>query len=253
MFYPVLICTFAGLSTALGAVVVILAGNISNEKMSFSQGFAAGVMVAVSVLDLLPESFFKYYVYMNALTAFKAVASLFFCGWVAGTAISLLAVPVEFKTDADSSLSSAARMAALTTLVMVIHNLPEGMLTIFTSAEDISFGLKMALAVALHNLPEGMAIASPVLYVTKSRAKAFFQSLMAGMAEPFGGLLAYLILQDILTPAFLNGFMPVVAGVMCQTAICELIPYSAKISNIKHTIYGIITGIITMSIGLFLF
>lgn len=252
MLYPILICTLAGLSTAVGALVVILSGNISKEKMAISQGFAAGVMLAVSLADLMPESFGKYYVYMNAMTAFKAVASLFFWGWIAGTAISAITVPDNLK-DTDSTLSSARRMALLTTLVMVLHNLPEGMLTMFTSAGDISFGLKMALAVALHNLPEGMAIASPVLYVTNNKSKAFLQAFMAGMAEPAGGVLSYILLQGFITPAFLNGFMPVVAGVMCQTAVCELIPNSIKISNIKHTIYGIITGIMVMSIGLLLF
>lgn len=252
MFYPVLVCTFAGLATALGGVIVIAKGGISQKGLSLSQGFAAGVMLAVSALDLLPESYHVYYTYMPAVTAFKGVASLFVAGWVIGSLISSVALPGSADT-ATGSLSSVRRMAIITIAVMVVHNLPEGMLTIFTSSADLSAGFEMAVAVALHNIPEGMAIASPVLYTSGSRMKAFMWSLAAGMAEPLGGIMAYTLLKGLVTPAFLNGFMPMVAGVMCQAALCELVPAAVKLSNIKHTFYGIITGIAVMAIGLFLF
>lgn len=54
MYYPFLLCALAGLSTSLGAVFVILGGGINDDKMSFYEGFAAGVMLAVSRFDLIP-------------------------------------------------------------------------------------------------------------------------------------------------------------------------------------------------------
>jgi len=252
MLYPVLLCTCAGLSTAMGGLFVALSGNVDNRKMSFSQGFAAGVMVTVSLADLMKESFLNYYTYMPALMAAKAVLSLFFCGWIAGGAFNSFTDTGEIKGE-NENIYTARRMAFITTAVMVVHNLPEGMLTMFTSAENLSFGFEIALAVALHNFPEGMAIASPVLYVTGSRRKAVGQSFLAGMAEPAGGILAYLLLSDFVSRAFLNGLIPVIAGIMCQASVCEMIPAGARLSNIKHTICGIIAGTAIMSIGLMAF
>ena len=252
MLYPLLVSSIAGVSTAIGAVIIICSKNIGDKQMGISQGFAAGVMLAVSLLDILPESFGNYYVYMNTANSLKAVLSLFTAGVVMGWGVSGVALP-EKPADNSDKLASARRMAIITTAVMVFHNLPEGVLTFFSAASDLSVGLKMAVAVALHNIPEGMAIASPVLYITGSKTQAFLRSFSAGMAEPVGGFLAYVILQRFITPAFLNGIMPVVAGVMCQAAVCELIPNSVRISNIQHTLYGIIWGIIVMSIGLFMF
>ena len=252
MLYPLLVSSIAGVSTAIGAIIIICSKNTGDKQMAIAQGFAAGVMLAVSLLDILPESFGNYYVYMNGLKATKAVASLFVAGLVMGWAVSCIALP-DIETNKTDKLASARRMAVITTVVMIFHNLPEGVLTFFSATRDLSLGLKMAVAVALHNIPEGMAIASPVLYVTGSKIKAFTRSFLAGMAEPVGGLLAYLLLQKFISPAFLNGIMPVVAGVMCQAAVCELIPNSIRISNFKHTLYGIIWGIIVMSIGLFMF
>ncbi len=252
MLYPLLLSSVAGVSTAIGAVIIISSNGITDKGMAISQGFAAGVMLAVSAFDILPESFGNYYLYMNRPEAFKAVACLFLTGWIMGNALSAVVVP-EGEAPRNDKISSAGRMAVITTAVMVFHNLPEGVLTFFSSTEDIHLGMKMALAVALHNIPEGMAIAAPVLYVTKSRRKAFLRAFGAGMAEPAGGLIAFAVLHRFITPMLINGIMPVVAGVMCQAAICQLIPESARISNIQHTLYGIIGGIIIMSIGLFLF
>lgn len=250
MLYPFAVCAFAGLSTGLGGLIVACVPDIDGRKMSFSQGFAAGVMLAVSFMDLLPRTYFTYYEYMPVMTAAKAVLSLFFCGWVAGNAITGMA---EKAPDSAENLitHTLRRTAFITILVMIIHNLPEGMLTVFTSAHDAQAGARIGLAVALHNMPEGLAVAAPVMYLTHSRLKAFLYSLATGMAELTGGVVAYLLLKNIITPAFLNGLMPVIAGIMCQAAICEMIPAGQKISDIHHTIYGIITGIVIMSIGLF--
>lgn len=249
MLYPLLVSSIAGVSTAIGAIFVIISSGITDKGMAISQGFAAGVMLTVSLVDIIPESFEKYYVYMNGINAFKAVMSLFCLGWIMGMAVSRLAVP-EYNTDKTDKIATAQKMAVITTVVMVFHNMPEGVLTFFSSTQDIEVGLKMAIAVALHNIPEGMAIAAPVLYVTKSRLKAFIRAFLAGMAEPAGGVVAYLVLQDFISEPLLNGIMPVVAGVMCQAAVCQLIPESFRISKIQHTLYGIIGGIIAMSIGL---
>ena len=47
MIYPIALCVIAGLSTGLGGLAVVLAGGADDSRISFSQGFAAGVMVTV--------------------------------------------------------------------------------------------------------------------------------------------------------------------------------------------------------------
>lgn len=252
MLYPFVMCGFAGFATGLGGLAVIVSKGMDNRKMAFFQGFAAGVMLAVSFMDLLPETFRTYYTYMPVMTAAKAVLSLFFCGWVAGAAVTGI-IPAENTAGEKGVQSVVKRTALITAAVMVLHNLPEGMLTVFSSAHSVQLGTRIAIAVALHNLPEGMAVASPVLYLTGSRIKAFLYSLATGMAELAGGVVAYVLFRNFITPAFLNGIMPIIAGIMCQAALCEMIPAGEKISDIHHTLYGIIVGIIIMSIGLFVF
>lgn len=250
--HPVIMCALAGFSTGLGALPVVANGGITNSKMSFYQGFAAGVMLTVSVADLIPHSAGYYMGYLRRDTALFCTASLVLCGWIIGAMAGSLCDVTE--TDIrDDTKRAAYRLSVLTTFIMVLHNLPEGMLTIFTSARDAQLGLRVTAAVALHNIPEGMAIAAPVLYVTGSKIRAVAQSIAAGMAELAGGLLAYLVFKSNINPAFLNGLMPVIAGIMCRTAATELIPAAARLSNIKHTVRGIMAGILVMLAGIFAF
>lgn len=184
MYYPFLLCALAGLSTSFGAVFVILGGGINDDKMSFYEGFAAGVMLAVSRFDLIPESYKSYLSYLTRLQGARAVFLLFLSGVAVGFAMSKFCDTFTFKYSSRQS-QIIGRTAFLTTLIIVLHNLPEGMLTIFTAAKNVRFGLKVSRAVALHNIPEGMAVAGPVLYLSKSKKKSLYASLLAGHGGTF--------------------------------------------------------------------
>lgn len=248
MLYPIFLCAFSSLATGVGGVIVAMSKKITDKSMSISQGFAAGVMLSVSVLDMLPHAYINSIKYLDTGDAIAGIFGLFMAGWVLGALLARLVVP-SYKGESQNQFT-AKKLATITTAVVVLHNLPEGMLTIFSGINNHQFGLTMALAIAMHNLPEGMAIAAPVLYVTGSKSRAIFQSLMAGFAELFGGLITLFLFQSFISESFINGLLPIIAGIMCQMSICEFIPSSAKISNIKHTIYGIIIGIIVMGIGI---
>ncbi len=114
------------------------------------------------------------------------------------------------------------------------------------------FGLSMAMAIALHNLPEGIAVAAPVMYLTNSKMKAFMQSLFTGLAELFGGVLALILLHRFISESFINGLLAIIAGIMSQASICQLIPTGAKFTQFKDVFIGILLGVIAMCLGMFI-
>ena len=111
---------------------------------------------------------------------------------------------------------------------LVLHNLPEGVLTLFAGAADPALGARTALAVALHNIPEGLAVAAPLAWATGKRGQAVGAALASGLAEPLGALLAWGLLQNFLTPGLLNGTVALVAGVMLWVALAELLPQALR-------------------------
>ena len=80
-------------------------------------------------------------------------------------------------------------------IAMIIHNIPEGIATFITTNNDITLGISLAIAIALHNIPEGISIALPIYYSTNKKKKAIFYTLISGISEPFGAILAFLFLK----------------------------------------------------------
>ena len=128
------------------------------------------------------------------------------------------------RTGQPDSRAAALRGAMAAGLALVLHNLPEGLLTLFAGVADPKLGARMALAIALHNLPEGVAVAAPLYCATGKRCRSALAALASGLAEPVGALLAFGVLYGRLSPGFLNGMLVLVAGVMCWVSTAELIP-----------------------------
>lgn len=60
MHTALLLTTLAGLSTGLGGLVVWMVRAPGPRVMAFSQGFAAGVMMTVSLSEMLPSAVEAY-------------------------------------------------------------------------------------------------------------------------------------------------------------------------------------------------
>ncbi|MBE6878587.1 MAG: hypothetical protein E7488_05400 [Ruminococcaceae bacterium] len=248
MIYPILLSAFSSLSTGIGGVIVALFRKISDRTMSFFQGFAAGVMITVSLIEMMPRCYENMLGYMDAMSAAAVMALISTVGWVTGRGISAAADYI-YRDKAD--YTQAVHISLVTTAVMVLHNLPEGMLTIFSGLEDTRFGLEIAIAVALHNIPEGIVVASGVLYLTSSRAKAVGHSFFAGISEFIGGLAAVVLFGGMANELFTGAVLAAVGGIMVQTSLCELLPASLKLSGKLHTITGAAAGAVIIYVSLY--
>ena len=148
--------------------------------------------------------------------------------------------------------AAALRGALATTAAIVLHNLPEGILTLFTNAADSALGPSLALAIALHNIPEGIAVAVPVYYATHSRTKSLLFALGSGLAEPAGALAAFFLLRGFFSPLFLNGLLALVAGVMLQVSFAQLLAGGFSYGKNGSCAVGLAVGTLCMGVGLYL-
>ncbi|MEG1153084.1 MAG: hypothetical protein RSD61_00985, partial [Ruthenibacterium sp.] len=60
MLFALMATTLAGLSTGIGGLVVFFCRRPGARMMAFSLGFAAGVMITVSLSDMLPHTVAVY-------------------------------------------------------------------------------------------------------------------------------------------------------------------------------------------------
>ncbi len=251
-----LMTTAAGLSTGIGGLAVLLCRRPTEKMLAFSLGFAGGVMITVSLSDMLPHAVEGYLAVMDRPRAAAAALSLFLLGMLIAALLrrclpeprpERLARP-QGERDAKR-LMQAAKSAAVTTAVMLLHNLPEGILTLFTGYASPAFGLGISLAVALHNIPEGVAVSVPIYYATGSRLRGAATALLSGLAEPAGALAAFFFLRRWISPLFLNGLVATIAGIMSCVAACELLPGSFSYDADRAAGLGFAAGLLLMSLG----
>lgn len=240
-----ILTTVAGLATTVGSAVALAVPRPGPRFMALTLGFAAGVMILVSFVELLP----------------KGMETLGF-GW--GYGAFLLGLMVMFAVDTATPHSYEGvhdapaayrsghllRVGLLTALGIGIHNFPEGMATFVATLADRELGVAIAAAIAVHNIPEGIAVAAPVYAATGSRKKAFLWSFLSGVAEPIGGVVAAAVLLPILNERVLGAVLAGVAGLMVFISLDELLPAAREHGEEHMTIVGAIAGMTVMAASL---
>lgn len=247
---------FAGLSTGIGGLIVLLFKRTNTKLLSLSLGFSAGVMIYVSFVELFSDSRRLLISTMGETTGTWLNVISFFGGMLLIAIIDKL-VPshenpheahgIENYQDSDNKL---LRMGFLTALIIFIHNLPEGMATFVSSIEHPSLGIVIAIAIAIHNIPEGISVSAPVYYATGSKKKAFLWSVISGLAEPIGAIIAYIALMPILNDTAFGVLFGAIAGIMVFISLDELLPSAEEYGEHHLSIYGLVAGMVVMAFSL---
>lgn len=227
-----LLSTLAGLGTGLGGFIVFVK-QPGKRLLGFLMGFASGIMIMLSFLELMFEA-----INISSLT-FAAL------GFMAGALTLFLLdflLPHEHFSVKETGLVDAKlfKSGLLIAVGITLHNIPEGIAVASGYAYVPEVGLLIAAAVALHNIPEGIAIALPIYVGCGSKWRAFRLALISGLAEPLGALMA---------GAFLAGFPMLVpfglafaGGVMVFITLDELIPAAHEQGHEHFTSLGFIIG-----------
>lgn len=288
VWFALALTTFAGLATGIGSAIAFFAKRTNYRFLSVSTGFSAGVMLYVSFVEI----FFKGQnalaeAYGDYLGSWFNVASFFGGIGLIGLIDALIPSaenPHEMHSekeiaplhdtsapwpDFNSVETEPAnthdhvhhnhklmRMGLFTALAIGIHNFPEGLATFVAALKDPELGIAIAIAIALHNIPEGISVSVPIFYATGNRKKAFFYSLLSGLAEPVGAGIAYLILllaigEGAPVPAALMGVLfGGVAGIMVYISLDELLPTSRAYGKGHDSILGLVAGMAVMALSL---
>jgi len=282
---------FAGMATGIGSAIAFTAKRTNYRFLSVATGFSAGVMLYVSFVEIFVKG-------SDALTSIYGdywghwvnVGSFFGGILLIGLIDNLVPAaenPHETHSEAETApLHNPAapipdfsdpertetgdhqhtlqhtklmRMGLFTAMAIGIHNFPEGLATFLAALQDPSLGVAIAIAIALHNIPEGISVSVPIYYATGNRKKAFFYSVMSGLAEPVGAVVAYLLLLLFFggdtgaIPAQVMGILfGGVAGIMVYISLDELLPTSRAYGKGHDSLFGLMGGMLVMALSLLL-
>lgn len=249
-----------GLSTSIGALFVILNHAPNLKMLGLLQGFAAGLMLSISFLDLAHNA-------LNSLGFLKGNL-WFFAGVILFALVvnlipdpSLVPTTGQRKKQQDEDGAGKDPMkrhrrqvlfsGIVTAVGISLHNFPEGMAVFLGSMKGLRVGVNLALAIALHNIPEGVAVALPVYFATESKWQAFKLATISGFAEPLGVVIVAYLFPSSLSPEILEGLLGSVGGVMAFLTLHEMLPLAFDYAGQKQAVKAVFFGMAFMSASLY--
>ena len=234
-----LLTILAGLSTMLGTILIFVKIKNEDKIIAGSLSFASGVMISVSIFDLVPESISMLSESFSGL----GVIIVTFLFIMLGIIISSF---IDNKLPSNYNNTPLYKVGIISMIAIILHNIPEGVATFISSTKDISLGLSLAIAIAMHNIPEGISISVPIYYSTGSKKKALLYTFISGLSEPFGAIIAYLFLMPFINNIILGILFSLIAGIMIRISFVELLPSSNSYNENLITKLFFIIGVIFM-------
>ncbi|KAJ7980762.1 zinc transporter ZTP29 [Quillaja saponaria] len=236
-----------GLSTSIGALFVIINQAPNLKMLGLLQGFAAGLMLSISFLDLAHNAinaigFLKGNLWFFAGVIFFAVVANFIPEPTVAPSSDVKSKKKNGDEGGKDIMKKHRRQVLFSGIVTAIgislHNFPEGMAVFLGSMKGLRVGLNLALAIALHNIPEGVAVALPVYFATQSKWQAFKLATLSGFAEPLGVIIVAYLFPSSLSPEILEGLLGSVGGVMAFLTLHEMLPLAFDYAGAEASCQG---------------
>lgn len=240
--YSFFLTFFSGFSTIIGSLLIFFKFKNIKKVIISSLSFASGVMISISIFDLFPESIKLFKLNYNLFISILLFLIFFILG-------SLIIVIINKIIPQNNNLY---KIGIISMIGIMLHNIPEGILTFVTSSINKKLGLSMAMAISMHNIPEGISISIPIYYSTKSKIKAVFYCFISALSEVFGALITYIFLYNYINDIFIASILSLVCGIMSYISLFELIPEILSYKNKKLFYIFFIVGVIFMLINVIL-
>lgn len=235
-----------GGASVIGAIFGFIFKKISHKFSDIVLSFAAGVMLAASVIGLVLPSL----EYGGKFSLIITVAGIF-CGALCVNVLDRIVPHLHRLTGIDGEphpeKQEQLNKVLLFVIAIAIHNLPEGI------AAGVGFGtgntaeaLTIAGGIALQNIPEGMVIIGPMLATGMKPMRTFLVAVATGVIEVIGTLLGYFAVS--VSTAVLPFGLAFAGGTMLYVISDEMIPETHSHGSERGATYSLLAGFCLMVI-----
>lgn len=226
----------AGAVTTAGIFAIRRFGTWARENTTYFACFAAGVLIAVSFLHIVPKSF-----------AMNAQAPVYlFAGYL------LMLVFNRFLTAyvCDKPQTAEYALGLVPLFGIGFHSLVDGVVYSIGFSVSMLTGMLVALGMILHEFPEGIVTYSLLLRSGFSERRSFgLAFLAAAVTTPLGTLVSYPFISRI-DPPLLGLLLAVSAGALIYVGATHLLPRAEREPR-KFSLIALAAGI-AVAIGIVL-
>jgi len=199
----------------------------SREYLKYFIALGAGFMLAVALLEMVPESLRlasaqPYAIYprdVGLTTEAAEVLLLVLAGYLLVHFFEhTLAPHFHFGEETHTEAMTATHVGYAAVLGLAIHTFFDGVAISSGLLVSRSLGLLIFVAIFLHKIPEGFTVASLMLASGQGKRRAFLSSAVLGAATLVG------VAMMLMWRAHVGIALPVSAGVTLYVAASDLIP-----------------------------
>lgn len=211
-FLILLLLAFCGSMAGLvGGIVLLLKKDWGAKLASYSIPFAAGVLLSVSILHLIPEANHSY-----GESAFLVVLLSFLGSFLFEQYFAHLHHHEEKKGTLTNS------SVPLIIFGDTIHNFIDGVTIAAALSTSLSFGIIVALATFLHETPHEIGDFGVMISKGWSRKKTMIANTLSAMATFPGAIIAYYFLAD--SHDKIGFLLAISAGVFLYLGASDFLP-----------------------------
>ena len=219
----------ACLVTTIGIYIIAKHERWGSQNTVYFMSFAAGVLISVSFIHIIPKSFsmnqaapiYLLVGYMG-LYLFNRFVTAFVCNERDCTDLSIGIIPM---------------------LGIGLHSFIDGIIYSITFNVSIFTGALAAIGMVLHEFPEGIVTFLLLKRAGFSQKKsALYAFLAAAISTPLGTLVSFSFINQI-DQATLGALLAVSAGALVYVGASHLLPAVEK-ENRKYTLFSLGAGIL---------
>ena len=234
-----------GGATVIGALIGFIFKKMSHRFSDIVLSFAAGVMLAAAVLELIMPSLEyggKFGLVITVLGIFAGALCLNLIDKVVPHLHKMVGTDIEAHNNANLS------KVLLFVTAIAIHNLPEGIAAgVGFGSGDTAGAILIAGGIALQNIPEGMVIIAPMIAAGVSPKRTFVCAMLTGLIEVLGTLIGYFAVS--IASAILPFALAFAGGTMLYVISDEMIPETHAHGSERGATYALLVGFCIMLIS----
>lgn len=232
MLELLLLASLSGVTTLIGCLIAFY---VKKNKIAIPVGigFSAGIMIAISFLELIVES--------SQLISEIYVMLAFSFGFLVIMFFDIMLPHTHFIKE-KGKMKTFVRAGFLVAIGIILHDVPEGLAMASSYFFNRYVGIVVALAIAIHNIPEEFAMALPLVIAKKNRLLLKF-GIASALAEPLGAVIGIFAIS--IFPQLIPLFMAFAAGAMVFISVDEFVPLAKNFKEGHYFAVGLLLGILT--------
>lgn len=222
---------FGGVGTSLGGLISILIYKPSDRMISGILSFAAGIMLAVTSFELMPQAYKIGGFFIVTLGLAIGLILVFFAKDM---------IPENKLKQYKGKKLSYIKMSLIIIISLSLHNFPEGVAVGSSYVYSDNLGMKIGLLIAAHDIPEGISVGIPLIMAGVAPFWVFIITLMTGLPTALGAVFGALV--GGISDYFIAFCLSAAASSMLYVSANELIPEANNLYRGKSSSIFLILG-----------